>query len=277
MLERGNDAETRQTEHNAGNAIHRTLAVLERMAASPSGLSITELADGLALNKATIFRILASLQSAGYVEQEQYSQRYRLTLKIAVLAFSLIDTMGFEEICQPYLDELARETGELCQLAVVQGNDMIFVAKAEGNQRVKVVPLMGRRVALHASGGGKVWLASLPDADALRIVMSQSLPQLTERTLTTAGALLQEWEQVRRQGYATVVQEYWDDVNSVGAPVRSGRGGQVVAAISVAGPANRFTVARLHELAPQLIAAADSVGRVWPQWREPVSGVRAEE
>lgn len=259
-----------QSDYSTITAIQRTLGVLERLATARQGLSVTELAEALGLNKATVFRILASLQSAGYVEQDALSQRYRLTLKIASLAFALLDTMGFEDICQPYLDELARETGELVQLAVVQGHDMVFVAKAEGHQRVKVVPLLGRRVALHASAGGKVWLASLPEDTAIRIVLSHGLPRLTSRTLTTVGALLQEWERVRRQGYATVVQEYWDDVNSVGAPVRAGRSQQVVAAVSVAGPASRFTEERLHQLAPRIVAVAEAIGRVWPQWAEPV-------
>lgn len=261
------------SDYSGISAVQRAIGVLERLAAARQGLSVTELADAQRLNKATIFRLLASLQSIGYVERDPLSQRYRMTLKIASLAFAFVDTMGFEDVCQPYLDELARETGELVQLAVVQGQDMVFIAKAEGSQRVKVVPLLGRRVSLHASAGGKVWLASLPEDEAIGIVLGHGLPRLTSRTLTSIAALVREWAQVRCQGYATVVQEYWDDVNSVGAPVRAGRSQQVVAAVSVAGPASRFGVERLHELAPCLVAAADAIGRVWPQWAEPAGQV----
>jgi DNA-binding IclR family transcriptional regulator len=253
------------------NAIRRAMAVLERLAAARDGLSVTELAGALHLSKATVFRILASLHGAGYVEQDSQTQYYRLTLKIASLAFAFIDTIGFEDVCQPYLTDLARETGELVQLAVVEHDEMIFVAKAESTQRVKLVPLLGRRVTLHASAAGKVWLASLPEEEAIRIVLKQGLLRLTDRTLTTIDAIRAEWARVRQQGYATTVQEYWDDVNSVGAPIRVGATMRVVAAITVAGPASRLTVERLHALAPRLITVAATIARMWPAWSEPLS------
>jgi DNA-binding IclR family transcriptional regulator len=89
--------------------------------------------------------------------------------------------------------------------------------------------------------------------------------------LTTVAQLRREWAGVRRQGYAAVIQEYWDDVNSVGAPVRIGRQQQVVAAVSVAGPAARFGEERLRALAPRLIEIADAIGRVWPRPAGPVA------
>lgn len=266
-----------ETEYGTINAIRRAMAVLEQLAAARQGCSVTELASAVSLNKATIFRILASLQSGGYVEQDPQSQCYRLTLKIASLAFAFIDTMGFEDICQPYLADLARETGELVQLAVVQGDEMIFVAKADGTQRVKLVPLLGRRVTLHASAAGKVWLASLPEEEAIRVVLKQGLPSLTGRTLTTIDANRAEWARARQRGYATTVREYWDDVNSVGAPIRVGATRRVVAAITIAGPSSRLSAETLHELAPRLIAVADAVGRVWPAWAGPLSMVDKSE
>ena len=247
------------------NPVERTITVLERLASAPQGLSVTEIALAMRVNKAIAFRVLAGLEGKGYVRQDPLSLRYRLTLQIAALAFTLIDSLGLEEICQPFLDQLAVETTELVQLAVVDGNDMIFVARAQGDQRVKVTPLLGRRVALHASAGGKVWLASLPEQEAIRLARAQGLTRLTARTLTTVDQLREEWARVRRRGYATVIQEYWDDVSSVGAPVRVGRNQQVVAAVSVAGPTVRFGEDRLSALAPRLIEIADAIGRVWPR------------
>jgi IclR family transcriptional regulator, acetate operon repressor len=247
------------------NPVVRTITVLERLASAPQGLSVTEIALTMRVNKAIAFRVLAGLQEKGYVQQDPLSLRYRLTLQIAALAFALIDSLGLEEICQPFLDQLAAETTELVQLAVVDGHDMIFVARAQGDQRVTVTPLLGRRVALHASAGGKVWLASLPERRATRLALAQGLTRFTTRTLTTIDQLRDEWDRVRRQGYATVIQEYWDDVSSVGAPVRVGRNLQVVAAVSVAGPTVRFGQDRLRALAPRLIEVADAIGRVWPR------------
>jgi DNA-binding IclR family transcriptional regulator len=264
------------SDYGTINAIRRAMGVLEHLSAARHGLSVTELASASGLSKATVFRILASLQSAGYVEQDPQSQLYRLTLRIASLAFAFIDTMGFEDICQPYLADLARETGELVQLAVVQGDDMIFVAKAEGTQRVKLVPMLGRRVTLNASAAGKVWLASLPEEEAIRIVLKQGLPRLTGQTLATIDANRAEWARVRQQGYAMTIQEYWDDVNSVGAPIRVGASRRVVAGITIAGPSSRFTPEIMHALVPRLVTAADTIARTWPAWAEPLAAVAGE-
>lgn len=253
------------------NPVERTITVLERLASAPQGLSVTEIAEAMRVNKAIAFRVLAGLQAKGYVEQDPLSLRYRATLQLAALAFTLIDSLGLEEVCKPFLDQLAAETNELVQLAVVDGHDMIFVARAQGDQRVTVTPLLGRRVALHASAGGKVWLASLPEHQAIELAVAQGLTRLTPHTLTTVAQLRREWASIRRQGYATVIQEYWDDVNSVGAPVRVGRQQQVVAAVSVAGPAARFGEDRLRALAPRLIEVADAIGRVWPRPAVPVA------
>jgi DNA-binding IclR family transcriptional regulator len=262
---RRRDGDAGRSDRAVTNPVARTMYVLQHLAAAPEGLGVSELAAGMRVNKAIAFRILASLQAMGFVEKAALTQRYRLTLKLASLAFALIDSLGLEDICQPFLDRLADETGELVQLAVVDGRDLIFVAKAQGNQRVKVTPLLGRRAALHASAGGKVWLSSLPEERAIEIAIAHGLSALTPKTLTTVEQLRQEWERVRGQGYATVIGEYWMDVNSVGAPVRVGRQRQVVAAVSVAGPASRFTEECLRTLAPSVIEVADATGAVWPR------------
>jgi len=262
---RDRHAAGRGTKRTVTNPVVRTMFVLERLASAPQGLGVSELAAAMHVNKAIAFRVLASLQGMGFVEKDPLTLRYGLTLKLASLAFALIDSQGLEDICQPFLDQLADESGELVQLAVVDGTDMIFVAKAQGNQRVKVTPLLGRRAALHASAGGKVWLASLPEEKAIEIILSHGLTPLTPRTLTRVEDLRQEWERVRHHGYGTVVGEYWADVNSVGAPIRVGPHRQVVAAVSVAGPASRFSEDRLGAFAPRVIAAADAIGQVWPR------------
>ena len=247
------------------DAIQRALGIIQRLAAAPKGRSLTDLAEDMRVNKPTVFRTLASLENAGYVEQDPVSQYYRLTLKIASVAFALLDSMGLEEVCQPYLDDLARETGELVQLAVVQSQDMIFAAKAEGTQRVKVVPELGRRVTLHASAAAKTWLASLPEDEAIRIVTTHGMSRNTPSTITRVADFLAELELTRQRGYGTSVQEFWDDVNAVGAPVRSGRTRRrVVAAIAVAGPAARLPEERLHALGPRVIDVADAIGAIWP-------------
>ena len=119
-------------------------------------------------------------------------------------------------------------------------------------------------------------MASLPEEEAIRIVLKQGLPRLTGQTLATIDANRAEWARVRQQGYAMTIQEYWDDVNSVGAPIRVGASRRVVAGITIAGPSSRFTPEIMHALVPRLVTAADTIARTWPAWAEPLAAVAGE-
>jgi IclR family acetate operon transcriptional repressor len=107
--------------------------------------------------------LLASLQNDGYVIRDEATDSFRLGLCFAAIALWHIDNLGISDLCQPVLRGLAIRTGELIQLAIVQNEQMIYVAKAEGQQRIRVLSLVGRTAVLHASSAGKVWLASLPE------------------------------------------------------------------------------------------------------------------
>jgi DNA-binding IclR family transcriptional regulator len=163
----------------------------------------------------------------------------------------------------PILQALADETDELVQLAVVEGSQVLFVAKAEGpGRRIRMLPLVGVIAPVHATASGKLWLASLPLAEAKRVVAGMRLQALGPRTITSRARLLEELVTVRRQGYAVVDEELVEGGRAAAAPIACGT--RLVGTVAVSGPTFRVSVTRLHELAPRMQRAASELAAVWP-------------
>jgi IclR family acetate operon transcriptional repressor len=150
----------------------------------------------------------------------------------------------------------ANETGELIQLAIVQNEQMIYVAKAEGKQRIRVLSLVGRAAVLHASTAGKVWLASLPENQALALSLKNGLERFTSRTISSVDELRAELRRVKKNQYATVEEELIEGASAVGVPVWDRLGGRVLGAVVLSGPAYRLPRKRLVTLAPKLAELA---------------------
>lgn len=244
-------------------AVSRTVQLLEVLAGELDGLSVTKLSKRLRISKSVVSKILSTLQAEGYISQAQNSEHFRLTFGVVSLAYRHVDRLGYLDLCLPHLRPLAEKSGELVQMAFVEGDGMRFVAKAEGFHRVKVVSLIGQSVALHAMSAGKVWLASLPEERAIAIATKHGLTTFTDRTITTVARLRRELRRVRKRGYATNLEEYTKGATSVGVPIRcEGLGGKVVGAVIVSGPKFRLTKAQLLELVTPLKDVAAELGKI---------------
>jgi len=162
----------------------------------------------------------------------------------------------------PVLQELADETDELVQLAVVDGDQVLFVAKAEGRgQTIRLLPLVGLWAPLHATAAGKLWLATLP-APTLARVLGRSLPAVAPKTITALRDLRKELARIRAAGYAIADEELAEGGRAVAAPIT--REGAMVGAVALSGPAYRLALDRLHALAPRLIEAGARLASIWP-------------
>jgi len=173
-------------------AVEHTVEVLERLADEPAGLSVTELSAHVGVNKGSIARVLISLASTGHVVQDAATERYHLSLKTVSIATRYMDRLGFPELIQPVLNELAAATAELAQLSAATGERLYVVAKAEGDNRIRVESLLGREIALHASATGKAWLSGMSRNDAVRILSRAPLTKLMPQTVTDIAELERE-------------------------------------------------------------------------------------
>lgn len=240
--------------------IERTLAVIELLAGNARGLPLFEIAERLRIPRSATHRVLATLAEQGYVRQERAHGDYLLTTKVASLGFMVLAGSGVTDLAQPILDRVARETQELVRLAVRDDNNLTFVAKAQGSpQGLRYDPDMGQVARLSCSASGIAWLATLPDDQALAIVQKQgfgSREAFGPQAPQTPAAFLKLLRAARAKGYAVTVQTYSPWMASMAAVVRRPDSGEIIGALTIAGPHVRLTEERMHGFAPLLLEAA---------------------
>ncbi|HLI11149.1 MAG TPA: IclR family transcriptional regulator [Alphaproteobacteria bacterium] len=251
-------------------AVDRCLALIETLAQEAEGLSLGDIAARLDMPKSATHRMLATLAAHGYVTQDPATQAYLLSLRLAVLAFRYLDARRLPDVAQTVLDRLARDTAEYCRLAVVEGDGLIWVARAQGATRgLRYDPEMGHEVVLHATATGKAWLATLQEEEALRIVFAQGFrapPNAGKRVVRTVDELRTHLAETRRRGYAVAVEEGEAGTVAVAVTFRAWDSPEapVAGTLSVAGPMVRLGRERREEIGAALIAAAREVAALWP-------------
>jgi DNA-binding IclR family transcriptional regulator len=240
--------------------LERTLSVLELLARHAHGMQLSDIADTLRIPRSATHRVLTSLVDHGYVRHERQHGAYQLTAKIASLAFTFLAGSGITDLAQPILDRLAKESGELVRLAMVDGRELIWVAKAQGSPfGLRYDPDMGQVGRLSCSASGHAWLACLPEDEALALVEKQGFGLRKDygpRAPETKQALLKYLQQTRKRGFSLVVQTYSPWMNASAAAIRHPATGEVTGAVVIAGPHVRLTETRMLELAPHLLEAA---------------------
>ena len=253
------DAED-EKEGGPNGLLERTLAVLELLAANARGLQLYEVADRLRMPRSATHRVLTQLVERGYVKQDRRLGAYQLTAKIASLAFTFLSGVGVTDLAQPILDRLALDTGELVRLAMVDGQKLIWVAKAQGAQfGLRYDPEMGQEARLSCSASGIAWLSCLPDDEALALVAKQGFGARADygpKAPQTPEALLKYLRAARKRGFAMVTQTFSSWMATIAAPIRDVTTQEVIGTVNIAGPYVRLTEPRMLELAPLLMEAA---------------------
>jgi DNA-binding IclR family transcriptional regulator len=250
--------------------VDRSLRMLETLAAAPAGLSLGTLAGRLGMPKSATHRLLRTLAARGYVYQDAQSQDYCLSLKLALLGFRFLDARRLPELLQGALDRLAQASGEYCRIAVVEGESLSWIARAQGAPPgLRYDPPMGGDVVLHATATGKAWLATLPDEVALRIVAARGFgtpPGFGRRAVKTPAALARQLAQTRRRGYAVAVEEGEPGIVALAKAFHAGDDPAAPAAgtVSIAGPRTRLGPERVAALAPLLDHAVAEIAALWP-------------
>lgn len=246
------------------SALERTMRLLELLARHPEGRPLSALASDLDLPVSATHRLLSELARLGYVHQDQSYGRYALAIKLVALGLGFLTRSGVVDIAQPSLDRLAQESGELVRLAIVDGDELIFVAKAQGaTHGVRYDPDMGLSVPLSCSAAGHAWLSTLSEEQALERIARHGFgePALYgPKAPTTIKSLLPYLRRARSRGYSTISEVYAPGMAAMSAPVRNDHGA-AIGVITIAGPVNRLSEARMDELGPALLRTAEEVGQ----------------
>jgi len=259
----GDAATDRNADAGPSGLLERTLGVLEILSDHAQGMLLFEIADGLRIPRSAAHRVLTGLVEHGYVRQERQQGAYQLTAKLASLAFTFLTGSGITDFAQPILDRVARECGELVRLAMIDGKELVFVAKAQGSPHgLRYDPDMGQVGRLSCSASGHAWLACLSDEEAMALVEKQGFGLRKDygpRAPETKAALLKYLRQTRKRGFSVVMQTYSPWMNAFAAVIRHPKTSEVTGAVVIAGPHIRLTEPRMLRLSPALLDAAQEL------------------
>ncbi|MFJ4974289.1 IclR family transcriptional regulator C-terminal domain-containing protein [Streptomyces coeruleorubidus] len=238
-------------------SFERGLAVIRAFDAEHPALTLSEVARACELTRAAARRFLLTLADLGYVHTD--GRRFRLSPRVLELGYSYLAGYTLPQIAEPHLEQLVGRVRESSSLCVLDGDDIVYVARVPTRRIMSASITVGTRFPAYVTSVGRVILAHLPDEDVEARLARAELKPLTPRTVATPQALRTELRRVRRQGYAVVDQELEEGLRSVAAPVRD-RDGEVVAAVNIAVHAGRNSVDSVRrDLLPHLLATVAGI------------------
>lgn len=234
---------SRDKESYSIQAVENALDVLEALSEGDDEVRISQLSEKLSMNKTSVFRLLATFESRGYVEREPDSGKYRLGLSSYEIAQKFLARMGLLRQARPVMEQLARECNEAVYLAMLHKQEVLMLDMAEVCQQVKIVSLIGRRYPLAATAAGRILLAYGAPLQAAG--SHDALPEPSPQSVT-----------VQKQGYSSDSDSLGEGIASIAVPIL-GSGGKLNGALCLAGPTYRLTGEVLKErMLPPLLEAS---------------------
>jgi IclR family pca regulon transcriptional regulator len=232
----------------------RGLAVIKAFDGSRPRMTLSEVARRTDLTRATARRFLHTLVALGYTETD--GREFWLRPKILELGYAYLSSLSLPEVAASHLKALADEVHESASVSVLDGTDIVYVARVPTHRIMSVSISVGTRFPAFATSMGRVLLAALPVSEAAQRLAGGDLKPLTRSTKTSPEALLAELDRVREQGWALVDQELEVGLRSIAVPIRDPRDG-VVAAMNVSVSATHDSIEQSRQrLLPPLTAAA---------------------
>ncbi|GAA2001384.1 IclR family transcriptional regulator domain-containing protein [Microbacterium ulmi] len=234
-------------------SLDRGLAVIRSFDADRPSLTLSDVSRATGLSRASARRFLHTLVELGYVGTD--GREFHLRPRLLELGYAYLSGLGLPAVAQPHLQRLSDETGESSSVAILDGGEIVYVARVAVRRIMSAAIGVGTRLPAFATSMGRAMLACGPDARRDEFLRTASLSPLTPYTITDRAALRAEFERIGAQGWSLVDQELEEGLRSVAAPVHDSTGA-VVAAVNVAAPARRDRVGEEGSdfVAPLLLA-----------------------
>ena len=239
------------------SSVDNSIRLLTSFSGQENELGITTLASRLRLAKSTVHRLAATLTSAGFLEQNSETGKYRLGVALFELGALVRRRMDVANEARPKLRELLEKTGETVQLGIVDHYSVLYVYEMESPRAIRMAAAVGGRAPLHCTAVGKVLLAFQPP-DYVKQVIEGGLSAYTAKTVTKRDAVLGMLEEVCLREHAIDDEESEGGLRAVAAPVRN-HSGAVIAALGVAAPVQRMSKKVMHTCVPSVIETANAV------------------
>jgi DNA-binding IclR family transcriptional regulator len=241
-------------------SVSHALDLMEQFCRGGDEIGVTELSKRLKLHKNNVFRLLATLESHGYVEQNKATENYRLGLKCLQLGHTYAEQTGFLPQARAVLRELARACGESCFVAVRRGAAVVPLEFVEGDNSVRVVSLLGTLMPLYCTAAGRICLAFDGDGE-VRDGLTEKLERFTDKTVVDRHRIADAVKEVGTAGYAVEHGEFMDDLASVAVPIQDYTRA-LVGTLGVAGPSYRMTEEHVRkQIVPLLLKSGSDLSR----------------
>lgn len=239
-------------------SVDNALDVLEAVAASDRGVGVSELARQLGLPKSTVFRLFAALSQRGYLQRSEPPGRYRLGLRVWEVGSAYLKGLSFRAAAHPVMLQVAGDLGETVYLTTYNAGAAVLIDLVEALDPVRWATPIGSRLPIHSTATGKVLLAFQPPGE-IEQVLSGPLAPLTPHSTVDPVALQRELATIRESRWSVNERGWHPDVAGAAVPIFN-HTGQVIAALGIAGPAERF-LGKLPQTEPLLRAATATISR----------------
>jgi IclR family pca regulon transcriptional regulator len=237
-------------------SLERGLTVIRAFDAENPELTLSDVARITGLTRAAARRFLITLVQLGYMRTD--GRLFALRPKVLELGFSYLSSLGLPDVAGPHLEKLAAEVHESCSVSVLDGPDIVYVARVPTKRIMKVMIDIGTRFPAHAASMGRVMLSGQDEAWLDEYLRTTALTALTERTITDPAELKAELARIREQGWAIVDEELERGLRSVAAPIHDAKG-KVMAAVNISTHVSRSLDSVEIELLPPLLATAAAI------------------
>ena len=252
-------------------SLARGLAVLRSVAGERASATLAEIAARSGLSRAVARRLVLTLEHLGYVQAA--GREFRLTPRVLELGYGFLGARDLTDLAQPWMERLAHTVNESCSMAVLDGRDIVYVARVSVRKVMTVSLAVGARLPAYCTSMGRVLLAGLPPERFDAWLEGLEPRRYTSRTVVEPARLRRIVENVRREGFVWVEQELETGLCSLAVPLHD-RSGQVVSALNIGMPFHTDARKRaLQELLPALRETAREIERIMPaNWLAPVGG-----
>jgi IclR family transcriptional regulator, pca regulon regulatory protein len=240
------------------NALARGLEVIRAFTRTTPSMTLADMARSTGMNRATVRRFLLTLVAEGYAHSD--GKQFALKPKVLELGYAALSSMKFLDVVQPAVERLAEELGESCFAAILDGEDVVYVATATPPGRLINIGLsVGSRSPAHCVSTGRILLAALPERARMQYLNTASLHRMTPNTVTSKVKLRALIDETSQKGWSVCDQELEIGLRSISVPIRD-HSGKVLAALNVACPSSRITPEDMHtRVLLKLQAASHSI------------------
>ena len=233
-------------------SVERALLLLEILSEVGEPVSLSELTEKASLNISTVHRLLHTLMSSHFVEQDLNSGKYRLGLRMFEIGSKALYNLDIRQVAKPDLQEMVDKCNETANLAILEQGEVVYIEQVESTNMIKMFARVGSRGSAHCTAAGKALLAYVNESELDEIISKKGLAKFTKNTIIDPDSLRKELKCIREQGYSLDMEEMEEGVNCVAAPIMNYEN-KVIAAVSVSGLASRITREHLENFLIEIV------------------------